>query len=635
MDQTTAGRQGAPGFAKLVRILTVRGEAASYLCSAPALISYAVINFIDGYGQVRALGLSLALTIGLTFTAGIAVRRAVLAPYAEWLRPGKKSAAEAEAARGALLRLPFVEALSIFCRWCLVPISVFALAPAFGVEYGSSFRIFSLIVCALNGLLALPAVFLGAELAVAPCMNSPGIAEAKARPRVRLSLRARLPLSVCIMIDYFAAVTLLHMAFLSAGLIAMEGSILCLCVLIAGMIAMSVWIMILFNRNLGSTLHAINGTLEAMNRDAGDLSSRLQVIAQDDVGLLSENFNALMGFLGASIASVKTAAEAGRAIGGELASTAEESSAAATQMAASMEALAAGAEGLRSSASSQKSSLSAAGESLKAFLSKLDEQASAVEESSAAIHQMTANLASIESSTTEKRALVAALSSDGAEGDRAVEEITALVSELARSTETIEELVGVISGFSKSTSLLAMNAAIEAAHAGDAGRGFAVVADEIRKLAESTAENSKDITKSLRGMVEKIERGSALAESTKSSFKKILGGIAVVDGGMEETLAGLTESSAGSAQIVEAVSELSALTSGIREAGQEIGRRMDIIWEEANRVSNLAEESERGAQEIKGGLAEIAQASVELSELGIRNADSISHLDAEVARFRL
>jgi methyl-accepting chemotaxis protein len=636
MNSETAQNGKAREYSRLIRKLGASVELPSYVCGAPALMAYLFINFLEDGTKALAFALYCCVSCVATYVIGFLSRRAFLRPYALYAAGGSQSGSR-EDARQRLLDAPVFEAISIFARWLGTCLIIYLLAAAFGSDFGKPFWIFASICCALIGMLAMPASFLGAELACSPILNGPAFAEGRgaARPRIRLSLRLRLSLSVTILVDFVAAVMLLHIHYLRSGNIDVNRSMICLYLLIAGSMGMLFIIMNLFARSLSATVKDMNRKFEDMNKDAGDLSARLPIIAQDDIGRLSENFNGLMDFLGSSISEVKSSAEAGRAIGGELASTSEESSAAATQMAAGMAGLKKRTQGLMEASRGQKASLGAAGTALDSFLAKVDDQASAVEESSAAINQMIANLSAIEASTKDKKRLVELLKKDGAEGDRIVAGITDIVTDISRSAETIMGLVDVIGDISPPTGLLAMNAAIEAAHAGNAGRGFAVVADEIRKLAESTDRNSKDIAKSLGLVVDKIKRSAELSERTKTVFKKILEGIVVVDGSMEETLSGLIETSTGSGQIVDSVAELSSLTVGIREAGREIGERIRSIGEDATKVAELAEENERNADEINSGLGEIAQAAVQLSELGVRNAESISRLDGEVSRFRL
>lgn len=607
-NDTSAG-----DYSRLVLELSTSVELKSYICSAPSLAAYLIVGFLHDKVKLVAFIVSLVVTVCLTYAAGIAVRRVRLSPYAAWIRSGKRAGSEAEAARAALLGVPGIEGLSIFLRWAVIAPIVLAAGPLFGVDYGAPFAIFASIACALSGALAMPASFLGSELAISSHLNAPILSDAKAKPRFRMSLRLRLALAVSIMVDYLAAMVILNMVYLGKGYLDQSGSMIGLVLLVVGTLAMTVAIMRLFDKDLSATLREINRKLKAMNEDSGDLTARLPIVAQDEVGDLSANFNGLMGFLRSSISEVRGSAREGRSVGSELAATAEETSAASTQISASMEGLKKRTEGLRTASSGQRQALGAAGEALKSFIAKMDEQASAVEESSAAINQMMANLASIEASTNDKRRLVAALRSDGAEGDKAVEGITGLVAEVARSAQAISGLVDVIGDISQRTSLLAMNAAIEAAHSGQAGRGFAIIAGEVKKLAASQAERASRIKGIVAGIQASVDAGSRDAESVRSSLREI---------------------ASGSAQAAERLELVRRATEEQKRASEEISSSMEAL---AAASASIREEAGRQAQyseRVRGAVASIAEAATQARESALAIAQESAGLATAVNGLR-
>ncbi|MDP3179188.1 MAG: methyl-accepting chemotaxis protein, partial [Spirochaetaceae bacterium] len=161
----------------------------------------------------------------------------------------------------------------------------------------------------------------------------------------------------------------------------------------------------------------------------------------------------------------------------------------------------------------------------KVIVNELQSLSSALVQSSASIEEITrtagsfsrmaASNSSIASITDGEWAKAESLATLTEEGEARMRSTFEGISEIERDTESIHDVIEVIDEIASRTNLLAMNAAIEAAHAGEAGKSFGVVADEIRKLAESTAENSQRVAEELGRMVARI---ASIGESGKMSL---------------------------------------------------------------------------------------------------------------------
>jgi methyl-accepting chemotaxis protein len=211
-------------------------------------------------------------------------------------------------------------------------------------------------------------------------------------------------------------------------------------------------------------------------------------------------------------------------IGEELSASTEEISTAVVQMAATGESINEKSSTLAREASQADEYVRDIIDSMKEMGSVSQDESAAVEQSSAAVEEMVASIQNITRISQERASLIRSLSEQAATGRREMEQTRVDVQSIAESAGAIQQVLKVIQDISERINLLAMNAAIEAAHAGDAGRGFAVVAEEIRKLAESTAGNSAQIAGSVKEIVEKIDAATQRSDETAQSISRIYGG---------------------------------------------------------------------------------------------------------------
>ena len=248
-------------------------------------------------------------------------------------------------------------------------------------------------------------------------------------------------------------------------------------------------------------------------------------------------------------------------------------------------------------------------------------QSSVINETSAAIEEMTASIRSINAVTRERKGAVKELSASTGEGSRIVAESSRSMGAVESSTGAILDVIKVISSVAAQTNLLAMNAAIEAAHAGESGRGFAVVADEIRKLSEQTSASVKTVTDTVKGTISDIRKAADGNDKAVASFATIAKEAELVSGAMDEIIDGLDELAKGTDEINRGVSDSVTSTNTLREAVSSLDAE---IANARKSLDSLKAAAGKVDSDLSGVISTIDSISAEAQQV-----DGISRINAE------
>jgi methyl-accepting chemotaxis protein len=378
----------------------------------------------------------------------------------------------------------------------------------------------------------------------------------------------------------------------------------------------------------------INSKVEEIAQGEGDLTKLIHVSRRDEIGDLADNFNIFVGKLKSIVLNVKGSSVNVNGVSASLGSNAEETAAAIIEMEQNISQITNQVRNLNEASTNSGDSVSNITENISDLNSLIENQTLAVEEATSSINQMSASLDNVASITKSKTESMETLKRSAERGTDNVRASDSSVNEIADSIGTISDMILIINGIAAQTNLLAMNAAIEAAHAGDSGRGFAVVADEIRKLAETSSVNAKKIGIEIKEIVQKIEAATHASRESSSSFNLINDEILEVSQALMEIASTTVELSEGGRQIITSMNALSENSGEVRMRAGSISTLSDSVLKDAQSVKRIATEVSGGMEEIRIGTGEVSLAVNNLRDITQDLEGASQSLEEEIGKFK-
>ncbi|HZK19452.1 MAG TPA: methyl-accepting chemotaxis protein [Treponemataceae bacterium] len=390
-----------------------------------------------------------------------------------------------------------------------------------------------------------------------------------------------------------------------------------------------------FAVRIQTPIKQVTSTFKSISEGEGDLSVELIVSDKAELGLLASHFNNFTARLSNLIQGIRNETRVLMNLGEDLRTGMQQTASAAEEISATL-------RSIQENVVHQSASVTESSATLDQFLGNISElngliesQSSAVTESTASIRQMLTTIQTVQTILETENEKIAGLVRFSAEGTERLDPLIAQIKMITQQSKSLQEANTLISGIASQTNLLAMNAAIEAAHAGEHGKGFAVVADEIRKLAENSAQQTKGIEANLKSIQTVIDTVVASSVGVKDSFDQISTGISNMSAERVRIREAMDEQQVASREVMVALDEITTVTSSVSDFASETESGSREIKTEMNNLMHITEVINSSVKETSMAVDDITRVTLDMAELSENNHRSIESIYNNFSSFKL
>jgi len=413
-----------------------------------------------------------------------------------------------------------------------------------------------------------------------------------------------------------------HMRYTIIG--AMIISII-ICIILCG-----IFVKIVF-RPLGT----VKTSIESIATGNADLTQRIPVSSNDEIGDVVVGFNQFIEKLQTIVKNLQASQNRLTSIDDELQNSTYDASASITEIISNIQSVNNQILSQAQTVQETVESINKVTQTVNNLENMIESQSNSVQQASSAVEEMIGNINSVNSAVGKMVTSFEVLEVNSNSGIARQNEVTKMIAEIEDQSISLEEANKAIASIAAETNLLAMNAAIEAAHAGNSGKGFSVVADEIRKLSETSTGQSKKIGAELHKIKDTISRVVSTSSQTNSAFAAVTDNINETSQILSQIRGAMDEQQVGSKQIIDALQEMNDSTFEVKNASSTMAQENALIMSEVNKLQDATAVIKGSVTEMHAGAEKINETGAGLSNISGQVTESIRQIGDEIGLFKV
>ena len=396
-------------------------------------------------------------------------------------------------------------------------------------------------------------------------------------------------------------------------------------------------IILLLRRLILRRIQNLNRAFCQLNGDSGlsDLTYRIKILYDDEIGSMGSEVNQFIDTQHQIILSVRKSSDHITESADTLSSLSKTAASSAQQISVGIEDVTQQVRQQNEAMGGVKGILQTSVEGIGKLDSLIENQSADIIESSAAIEEMVGNISAVSGSINKMAQEYQELITITESGRQRQNDVAKQIDTMAEQSRHLGEANNVISQIASQTNLLAMNAAIEAAHAGESGKGFAVVADEIRKLAETAATQSKAIKMELGNITATIRNVVETSAISVEEFDQISGKVSSTENLVREIDGAMLEQQEASKQVLSSLRDINDASMKVQQTSKEMRDNIGELHSSADSLEAIANSVASSMQEMGAGIHEISSAAEDVSNQATRTKVAINILDKILEKFKL